>query len=85
MALVDIATKQISEPPAADAVRAQVAGIVQVVDMKLLQIRNLVRDHTSSAVLTELGRDGADLPAVYAKLREALEIAGGKTVEDLPK
>ena len=84
MALMDLSTKRISDLSASDAVRAQVAGIVRVVDMKLLKIRNLVRDHTRSAILSELGDDALDLLSFYAKLKEAVESAGRTAVEDLP-
>ncbi len=84
MAIVDIpaGTRTISD--VAYDIRRHFGTVISLTEVRLAQIRNLVRDHGRSAIATELGDDAAALLTVYAKLKEAVEGAKEITVEDLP-
>ena len=84
MSLVDIPAPQITAADVAKQIREYLAQVVSLADVRLLQIRNLVRDHGRSAIAAELGGDAAALLTVYTKLKEAIEVAKKVTVEDLP-
>ena len=84
MSLIDVPEPQSSITDIANDIRRHLASVVSLADARLLQIRNLVRDHGRSAVAAELGDDAADMLTVYTKLKEAIETAKGITVEDLP-
>ena len=84
MSLVDIPAPQITAADVAKQIREYLAQVVSLADVRLLQIRNLVRDHGRSAIAAELGGDAAALLTVYTKLKEVIEVAKKVTVEDLP-
>ena len=84
MSLVDIPVSEITVADVAKQIREYLAQVVSLADVRLLQIRNLVRDHGRSTIAAELGGDAATLLTVYTKLKEAIETAKEITVEDLP-
>ena len=84
MSLVDIPVSEITVADVAKQIREYLAQVVSLADVRLLQIRNLVRDHGRGTIAAELGSDAADLLTVYTKLKEAIEAAKQITVEDLP-
>ena len=84
MSLVDIPVSEITVADVAKQIREYLAQVVSLADVRLLQIRNLVRDHGRSAIAAELGDDAAALLTVYTKLKEAIETAKQITIEDLP-
>ena len=84
MSLVTVSVPEITITDVANDVRGKIAQVVTLADIRLQEIRNLVREHTRAAIAAELGSDAAALLAVYAKLKEAIETAKEITVEDLP-
>ena len=84
MSLVDIPVSEITVADVAKQIREYLAQVVSLADVRLLQIRNLVRDHGRSSIAAELGGDGAALLTVYTRLKEAIEAAKEIAVEDLP-
>ncbi len=85
MALTDVPNTTITEvEQAAIRIRELLANVTSIVDVSLLKIRNLVRDHGREAIAAELGDDAQALLTVYTKLKEAIEAAKEITVEDLP-
>ena len=84
MALTDVPVEQTTITDVANEVREKIAQVVGLADIRLLEIRNLVREHTRAAIAAELGNDSAALLTTYAKLKEAIEAAKGITVEELP-
>ncbi len=84
MALTDVPVEQTTITDVANEVREKIAQVVGLADIRLLEIRNLVREHTRAAIAAELGDDSAALLTTYAKLKEAIEAAKGITVEELP-
>jgi len=69
---------------ASNEIREKIAQIVSLADIRLTEIRNLVREHTRTAIAKELGSDAADMLTVYTKLKGAIETAKKITVEELP-
>lgn len=84
MALTDVPVEQTTITDVANEVREKIAQVVGLADIRLLEIRNLVREHTRAAIAAELGNDSAALLTTYAKLKEAIEAAKGIMVEELP-
>ena len=84
MSLVDIPVSEITVSNVAKQIREYLAQVVSLADVRLLQIRNLVRDHGRSTIAAELGGDAAALLTVYTRLKEAIETAKEVAVEDLP-
>ena len=84
MTLVNIETPARTITDDANDVREKLAQVVGLADIRLTEIRNIVRDKTRAAIATELGSDAADLLTVYTKLKEAIEIAKDITVDNLP-
>ena len=84
MALTDVPVEQTTITDVANEVREKIAQVVGLADIRLLEIRNLVREHTRAAIAAELGSDAAAMLTVYTKLKEAIEAAKEITVEDLP-
>ena len=84
MALTDIPTPERTITDVTNDMREKISQVVNLADVRLQEIRNLVRTHTRAAVADELGSDAADLLIVYTKLREAIEAAKNITVEELP-
>ena len=84
MSLVDVSVPPQTITDVANEIREKMAQIVNLADIRLLEIRNLVREHTRAAIAAELGSDAADMLTVYTKLKEAVEAAKVVTVEDLP-
>ena len=85
MSLIDTKIPEETITDKANEIREKIAQIVSLADIRLLEIRNLVRKYTRTAIAAELGSDAADLLSVYTKLKEAIEIAKQITVEDLPE
>ena len=69
---------------ATNDIRGKIAQIVSLADIRLLEIRNIVREHTRAAIAAELGDDAAAMLTVYTKLKEAVEVAKEIEVDDLP-
>ena len=84
MAIVDIPTGERTVTDVAYDIRRHLGTVVSLAQVRLTQIRNLVRDHGRSAITTELGDDAAALLSTYTKLKEAIEAAKEITVEELP-
>ncbi len=84
MAIVDIPAGTRTVTDVSYDIRRHLGTVVSLAEVRLTQIRNLVRDHGRSAIAAELGSDAAALLTVYAKLKEAIEAAKEITVEDLP-
>lgn len=68
---------------ASNDIRGKISQIVQLADIRLTEIRNIVRGRRA-AIATELGDDAADMLTVYTKLKEAIETAKQITVDELP-
>ena len=79
---ISVPTRTITDD--ANDIREKLAQVVGLADIRLTEIRNIVRDKTRAAIAAELGSDAADLLTVYTKLKEAIEIAKDITVDDLP-
>ena len=84
MALTDISTPDYTVTEAAGDIREKIADIVNLTEIRLHEIRNLVRQYGRSAIAAELGSDSQDMLTVYTKLKEAIESAKQIAVEDLP-
>ena len=84
MAIVDIPAGTRTVTDVAYDIRRHLGTVISLAEIRLTQIRNLVRDHGRSAIISDLGSDAAALLAVYTKLKEAVEAAKEITVEDLP-
>ena len=84
MSLVDVPQKLITTDDIANDIRQHLGQIVSLADVKLLQIRNLVRQYGRAAITAELGADAATMLTVYTKLKEAIEAAREISVEGLP-
>ena len=69
---------------ATNEIRQKLAQVVNLADIRLTEIRNLVREHSRSAIAAELGDDAAAMLTVYTKLKEAIETAKEIEVDDLP-
>ena len=84
MALTDISVPEKTITDTANSIREKLTQIVSLAEIRLLEIRNLVREHTRVAIAAEFGSDAADLLTIYNKLKEAIEKAKNIEVEDLP-
>ena len=84
MALTDITVPQATITDVANDIRAKIAQIVSLADIRLHEIRNIVREHGRPAIAAELGADAAAMLTVYTKLKEAVEVAKEIEVDDLP-
>ena len=84
MVLTNIETQARTITDDANEIREKLAQVVGLAEIRLTEIRNIVRDKTRTAIAAELGSDAADLLTVYTKLKEAIEIAKNIEVEDLP-
>ena len=84
MAIVDIPPSTETITDIANNIRGHLGSVISLAEVRLTQIRNLVRDHGRSAIAAELGDDAAALLTTYAKLKEAIEAAKEITVEELP-
>lgn len=84
MALTDIPVKQCTIADDANNIREKIAQVVSLADIRLQEIRNIVRIDTRAAIAAQLGKDAAAMLTVYTKLKEAIEAAKQITVEALP-
>jgi len=84
MSLTDIPIPTETITDKTNAIREKLASVIGLADIRLHEIRNLVRKYGRQAIATELGGDAAALLVVYTKLKEAVEAAKEITVEDLP-
>lgn len=84
MAIVNIPQSAETITDIANNVRRHLGTVVSLAEVRLTQIRNLVRDNGRSAIAAELGSDSVALLTVYTKLKEAIEAAKNVEVEDLP-
>ena len=84
MALVDIQIPEITIADKANEIREKLAQVVDLADIRLQEIRNLVRQYGRVNIAAELGSDAAAMLTVYIKLKEAIEIAKKIQIEDLP-
>ena len=58
--------------------------MINLADIRLQEIRNLVRTYGRAEMTVQLGDDAQALLTVYAKLKEAIEVAKNTSVEELP-
>ncbi len=84
MGLLDIPIREETITDKANKIREKLAGVINIADIRLQEIRNLVRTYGRANIAAELGDDAAALLTTYAKLKEAIEAAKETTVEDLP-
>ncbi len=84
MAIVDIPTATRTVTDVAYDIRRHLGTVISLAEVRLTQIRNLVREHGRLAIAAELETDAAALLTVYTKLKEAIEAAKETEVEDLP-
>ena len=84
MSLIDVPRPEPTITDVANGIREHLASVISLTDLRLLQIRNLVRQYGRSNIAAELGADAAAMLTVYTKLKEAVETAKEITVEDLP-
>ena len=84
MSLVDVPNPAKTVTDQANIVREHLACVVGIAEVRLHQIRNLVRTHGRAEIAAELGNDAGAMLTVYTKLKEAVEAAKDITVEDLP-
>ena len=84
MALIDVPQKTIDISDIANNIREDLASVIGIADIKLEQIRNLVRAYGRANIAAKLGTDAAAMLTVYTKLKEAIEVAKGISVEALP-
>lgn len=83
MALIDVPATEITIVDKANEIREKLAQIVTLAEIRLQEIRNLVRTYGRAELAAELGDDAQALVDVYAKLKEAIEAAKNTTVEEL--
>ncbi len=84
MSLINIPIRPETITDKADKIRSRLAGVIAIADIRLQDIRDLVSKYGRAAIAAELGDDAAALLVVYTKLKEAIEAAKEKQVEDLP-
>ena len=84
MSLVDVSIPEETITDKTNKIREKLAQVVNTADIRLREIRNLVRKYGRAAIAAELGDDAAALLTTYAKLKEAIEAAKEITVEELP-
>jgi len=84
MSLIDVSIPEETITDKANKIREKLAQVVNTADIRLREIRNLVRKYGRAAIAAELGDDAAALLTTYAKLKEAIEAAKEITVEELP-
>ena len=84
MSLISVPVQETTITDIANDIRRKIAQVISLADIRLTEIRNMVRDHGRSTIAAELGDDAADMLTVYTKLKEAIEAAKQITVEELP-
>ncbi|MCK4850690.1 MAG: hypothetical protein KAT11_05020 [Phycisphaerae bacterium] len=84
MSLIDIPITEETIADKANKIREKLASVIGIADIRLHEIRNLVRKYGRTNIAAELGDDAAALLTVYTKLKEAIEAAKEITVQDLP-
>ncbi len=85
MRLIDILVPTETITDKANKIRGKLASVVGLAEVRLHEIRNLVRKYGRDEIVAELGDDdAAAMLTVYNSLKEAIEAAKGITVEDLP-
>ena len=84
MTLVDVPIVPETITDKANKIREKLASVIGFADIRLQDIRNLVSKYGRANIAAELGDDAPSLLVVYTKLKEAIEVAKGITVEKLP-
>ncbi len=84
MSLTTISVPEQTITDVTNDVRGKIAQVVSLAEIRMHEVRNLVRKHTRAAIAAELGDDAAALLTTYAKFKEAIEAAKEITVEELP-
>ncbi len=84
MSLTDIPVPTETITDKANKIREKLASVVDLAEIRLHEIRTLVRKYGRPAIATELGDDASAMLVVYTKLKEAIEAAKEITVEELP-
>ena len=84
MALTDVSVPEQTIADIANDIREKIAQVVSLSEIRLQEIRNLVRECGRANIAAELDSDAPALLTVYTKLREAIEAAKNITVEELP-
>ena len=84
MALINVPVPEVTITDKANKIREMLSSVIGLAEIRLLEIRNLVRACGRAALAAELGADSQALLTVYTKLKEAIEAAKNTTVEELP-
>jgi len=84
MSLIDVPIVEETITDKANKIREKLANVIGIADIRLADIRNLVGKYGRQAIAAELGGDAQAMLTVYIKLKEAIEVAKGITVEELP-
>ena len=84
MSLTDIPVPAETIADKANKIRGKLAGVVDLAEVRLHEIRSLVGKYGRPAITAELGDDASAMLVVYTKLKEAVEAAKEITVEELP-
>ena len=84
MSLIDVPIPEETITDQANKIRDKLANVISLAEIRLQEIRNLVRRYGQAEIAVELGDDATAMLTVYAKLKEAIEVAKEMTVEDLP-
>ena len=84
MALIDVPATEITIADKANEIREKLSQVVDLAEIRLQEIRSLVRKYKRETIAGELGKDAAVMLKVYTKLKEAIEAAKDIVVEDLP-
>jgi len=84
MALTDVAEKTITIADETIEIRKKISQVVSFAEIRLAEIRSIVKLRSRTAIAAQLGTDAAAMLTVYTKLKEAIEVAKNITVEALP-
>ena len=84
MVLVNVHIPEVTVADKANEIREKLAQVISLADIRLHEIRILVRQYGRVAIAAELGTDAAAMLTVYTKLKEAIEAAKEISIEDLP-
>ena len=84
MALIDIPVPQETIAEKVRKIQEKLGQVINLADIRLQEISNLVRTYGRAEISVLLGDDAQALLTVYAKLKEAIEVAKNTSVEELP-
>lgn len=84
MSLIDVPIAEETITDKANKIREKLGSVIGIADIRLQEVRNLVRKYGRASLAAELGDDAAAMLTVYTKLKEAIEAAKEITIEKLP-